>query len=409
MVERSSEGSHVADEFESVLASVRDFVRSVVLPAEQVIEDANEIPPGIRAAAASMGLFGFALPERYGGLDLSMEQEARLVMELGYTTPAFRSMFGTNNGIAGHVILEGATERQRQLVLPRLASGDWTASFALTEAEAGSDPSGLATSARRDGDRYVLNGAKRYITNAPIADVFMVFARTSPSNAGSDGISCFLVPRDTAGLRVGPKDSKMGHAGAWTADVTLDDVVVGSDHLIGEEEGSGYELAMKCLAHGRLHIAALCVGISRRLLDEMLSHSTHRKQFGQAIASYQLIQALIADSQTDYLAAQALVLESSRAYDLGTDRRMGPAVSKYFASEAVGRIADRAVQVHGGAGYMKGVPVERFYRDVRLFRLYEGTSQIQQLIIARAAIKEYQAESPGASPTPADRLTARCG
>jgi acyl-CoA dehydrogenase len=320
-----------------------------------------------------------------------MEQEARLVFELGYTTPAFRSLFGTNNGIAGHVLMLSASDEQKAEYLPKVASGQWTASFALTETDAGSDPAGLKTSAVRDsgdGSGWVINGSKRYNTNAPVADVFMVFARTDPDAPPTKGIACFLVPAATPGVTVGAKDKKMGQAGAWTADVYLDDVRVSDAALIGGP-GLGYATAMACLAHGRLHIAALCVGLAQRLVDETVGFATERVQGGKPIAQHQLIQALIADSQTDLMAGRALVLEAARAYDSGEDTKLGPACAKYFASEAVGRVADRAVQVHGGAGYMHGIAAERFYRDVRLFRIYEGTSQIQQLVIARAVLKQF--------------------
>ncbi|ABW12136.1 acyl-CoA dehydrogenase domain protein [Parafrankia sp. EAN1pec] len=376
-------------DFVEVLAAVRAFVRERVVPAETEIEEKDAIPNGLRVEAARMGLFGFAIPETYGGLGLSMSEEVRLVGELGYTTPSFRSMFGTNNGIAGHVLLEGASAEQKETYLPKIASGEWTASFALTEEGAGSDPAGLATSAVRKGDDWIINGSKRYITNAPIADVFMVFARTDPAATGGDGISVFMVERDTPGVRVAPKDAKMGQAGSLTADVYFDDVRVDPQTLVGGTagEGRGYNTAMRCLAHGRIHIAALCVGLAQRLLDESVAYAATRSQGGRTIGTYQLIQGLLADSATDLYAARALVKETAAAFDDGSDTRIGPSCAKYFASEAVGRIADRAVQIHGGAGYMRGVPVERFYRDVRLFRIYEGTSQIQQLVIARQLLR----------------------
>jgi acyl-CoA dehydrogenase len=375
-------------DFANVVEVTRDFVRNRVVPVEGLIDEKDEIPGDIRQTAKSMGLFGFAIPEAYGGLGLNMEDECQLVFELGYTSPALRSMFGTNNGIAGHVLLEGGTEDQKKEWLPRLASGELTASFALTEAEAGSDPSGLATAARRDGEEWVLSGSKRYITNAPIADVFMVFARTDPDARATRGISTFLVPRDTPGLSVGARDHKMGQFGAWTSDVYFDDVRVGTDAVIGGDEGvnRGYATAMRCLAHGRVHMAAMCVGLAGRLVDESVAYAQSRVQGGHPIATYQLVQGMIADSVTDHLAGRSLVLEVARAFDAGTDRKLGPSAAKYFCSEMVGRVADRAVQIHGGAGYMRGVAVERFYRDARLFRIFEGTSQIQQVIIARQAL-----------------------
>jgi acyl-CoA dehydrogenase len=375
-------------DFAEIVAVTREFIRGKVVPAENLIEENDEVPDDIRQTAKDMGLYGFAIPEQYGGLGLSMEEEVQLVFELGYTTPALRSMFGTNNGIAGHVLLEGGTEEQKKEWLPKLASGELTASFALTEAEAGSDPSTLTTSAERDGDTFVLNGSKRYITNAPIADVFMVFARTNPAAKATRGISTFLVPRDTAGLTVGPKDKKMGQLGAWTSEVFFDDARVDAPAMVGGEEGldNGYATAMQCLAHGRAHMAACCVGLAGRRVDESVSYAQSRMQSGHPIASFQLIQGLIADSVTDHLAGKSLTLEVARAFDAGTDRKLGPSAAKYFCSEMVSRVADRAVQIHGGAGYMRGVAVERFYRDARLFRIFEGTSQIQQVIIARQAL-----------------------
>ncbi len=373
-----------------ILSTVRKLVRERVLPHEAEIDATDEMPAGLRDEAVRMGLFGFAIPEEYGGLGLSMAQEVRLVMELGYATPAFRSMFGTNNGIAGHVLLEGGTPEQKREFLPRLASGEWTASFALTEEQAGSDPAGLVTSVAVRGDGYVINGTKRYITNAPVADVFMVFARHADGDARGK-ISALLVPAGTPGVTVGPRDGKMGQHGAWTADVQFSDVAVPVGALIGTP-GEGYVTAMRCLAHGRLHIAALCVGLAQRALDETVGYALERRQGGHPIAEYQLIQGLIADSQTDVLAGRALVRSAAADFDSGADRRLGPSCAKYFCSEMVGRVTDRAVQVHGGAGYMRGVPAERFYRDARLFRIYEGTSQIQQLVIARQALRAF----PGA-------------
>ena len=386
-------------ELREILATVRDFVRNVVVPAEDDIEAADEIPAAIKNAAAAMGLYGFAIPAEHGGLGLSLPEEVRLVFELGYAVPAFRSLFGTNNGIAGHVLLEGGTDKQRAEYLPRLASGEWTASFALTEPDAGSDPSTLTTSARRvkgEGDAggdWVITGTKRYITNAPYADVFMVFARTDPGVPASRGISALLVERGSPGLSVGPKDRKMGQAGAVTADVSFDEVRVPADRLIGEVPGTGYATAMRCLAHGRIHIAALCVGLMQRLVDESARWAVTRRQSGRPIGDFQLVQGMLADSQTDLMAGRGLVIEAARAYQTGEDRRTGPSCAKYFASEAVSRVADRAVQIHGGAGYMRGVPAERLYRDARLFRIYEGTSQIQQLIIAREVLRAAREEA----------------
>jgi acyl-CoA dehydrogenase len=376
-----------ADMFAVMLREVRRFVRNEVVPLEAQIDETDEIPDRIRTQAAELGLYGFALPAEHGGVGLSAEQEVQLVFELGWTTPALRSLVGTNNGIGGHVLVLGGTPEQQQRLLPRLASGEVTAAFALTEPDAGSAPADLTTTARRDGGSWVLDGTKRFITNAPVAELFMVFARSSGETGSPDGISAFAVPSGTPGLAVGPRDHKMGQAGAWTADVILDGVRVGDDALIGGVEGKGYRTALACLAHGRLHIAALCVGLAARLVEESVDRAIARRQGGRPIAEHQLVAAMLADSQTDLMAGRALVLETARAYDRGSDTRLGPACAKLFASEMVGRVADRAVQIHGGSGYMRGIPVERFYRDARLFRIYEGTSQIQQLVIGAELVR----------------------
>ena len=374
-------------EFDELLEVLRDFIRREVMPAEAGIDSSDEIPDRLITQAKEMGLYGYALPSEYGGLGLSVAQQVLVTIELGYTSPAFRSLFGTNNGIAGQVLNMAGTDGQRKQWLPRLASGEVVASFALTEPDAGSDPSRLVTSASPDGDGWVINGLKRYITNAPAADVFMVFARTDPDAPPGKGIGVFVVPARLPGVSVAARDHKMGQAGAWTADVAFTDVRVPGDALVGEAAAAGYATAMRSLAHGRLVIAAMCVGVAARLIDESVSYARERTQGGRPIDEYQLVQAMLADSQTEYMAARALVLDAAAKYDAGTDRRLAPSAAKYFASEAVGRIADRAVQIHGGSGYIRGVPVERLYRDVRLFRIYEGTSQIQQLVIAREMLR----------------------
>jgi acyl-CoA dehydrogenase len=376
-----------AAEFDELVSLLRGFIRREVMPAEAGIDESDEIPGQLIEQAKEMGLYGYALPVEYGGLGLSVEQQVRVAIELGYTSPAFRSLFGTNNGIAGQVLVSAGTEQQRKQWLPRLASGEVVASFALTEPEAGSDPSRLATTAQRDGDSWVIDGLKRYITNAPAADVFMVFARTDPQAPPGKGIGVFVVPARTDGVAVAARDHKMGQAGAWTADVAFTGVRVPADALVGEAAQAGYATAMRSLAHGRLTIAGVCVGVSARLMDESVAYAKERSQGGHPIGDYQLVQAMLADSQTEYLAARALVLDAAAQYDAGTDRRLAPSAAKYFASEAVGRIADRAVQIHGGSGYIRGIAVERLYRDVRLFRIYEGTSQIQQLVIARELLR----------------------
>lgn len=377
-------------DFRDILDATREFVRSVVMPRELEIMNANRIPDDIRDQTKAMGLFGYAIPQQWGGLGLNIAQDVELAMELGYTTLALRSMFGTNNGIAGQVLVGFGTEDQKARWLGDIASGDVVASFALTEPGAGSNPAGLRTKAIRDGDAWVISGTKQYITNAPTANLFIVFARTRPADDDGPGIAVFLVPADAAGVEVGAKDAKMGQEGAWTADVTLDEVRVGDDALVGGAVDVGYRAAMTSLARGRIHIAALSVGAAQRALDESVSYAATATQGGTPIGTFQLVQAMIADMQTGVMAGRALVRDAARMWLTDEDRRIAPSTAKLFCTEMVGRVADLAVQVHGGAGYMRDVPVERIYRDVRLLRLYEGTSEIQRLIIGGGLVKAAQ-------------------
>jgi acyl-CoA dehydrogenase len=375
-----------AADFRQIRDAVRRLVRESVVPREEQIEDEDRIPEDLRARAADMGLFGYALPEEYGGLGVTMSEDVQLAVEFGYTTPAFRSLFGTNNGIAGQVIAKFGTDDQKETYLPGLAAGELIGSFALTEAEAGSDPAGLRTTARRDGDEWVINGSKRYITNAPIADLFVVFARSNADERGGRGISSFVVESSTPGVTVGPKDRKMGQSGAWTAEVFFDDVRVGASALIGEE-GRGYAKALTVLSRGRLHIAALCVGMAERVLDESVGYAATAEQGGAPIGRFQLVQGLIADMHAELLAGRSLVRDVAERYDSGEDMSIGPSSAKLFCTEMVGRATDAAVQVHGGMGYLRTSPVERFYRDARLFRLYEGTSEVQRVIIGSGLLR----------------------
>ncbi|MDH2413475.1 acyl-CoA dehydrogenase family protein [Nocardioides sp. CER19] len=374
------------EDFAEILATTRDFLHSKVLPREREIMTEDRIPDDLRAAVADLGLFGFAIPQRWGGLGLDGLQEVEVAMELGYTSIAVRSMIGTNNGIAGQVLVNYGTDEQREQWLERIAAGDVVASFALTEPGAGSNPAGLRTRAVRDGEDWVLDGTKRFITNAPVADLFVTFARTREATPGDPGIAVFLVPAATPGVEVGPKDGKMGQEGAWTADVTFTGVRLPAAALVGGSEEVGYRAAMASLARGRLHIAALGVGLARRALDESVAYAATATQGGQPIGSFQLVQAHLADMHTGVQAGQALVRDCARRYWLDGDRT-APSVAKLFCTEMAGRVADLGVQVHGGSGYMRGVAVERIYRDVRLLRLYEGTSEIQRLIIGGALVK----------------------
>ncbi|WP_286938744.1 acyl-CoA dehydrogenase family protein [Achromobacter sp. UBA4530] len=371
-----------------LIDAVRRFVHERLIPAEDELAASGEVPPDIVNEMRDLGLFGLSISPDFGGLGLTMEEEVRVVFELGQTSPAFRSLAGTNIGIGSQAIVLAGTDEQRANYLPRLASGELIGSFALTEPDAGSDAMSLRLSAERDGDFYVLNGTKRYITNAPIAGLFSVMARTAPERR-ANSISCFLVEAGTPGLIIGKPDKKMGQAGALTSDVVFDNCRVPASALLGGEEGNGFRTSMRVLDKGRLHISALCVGIADRLLRDAVQYATERKQFGQPIAEFQLIQAMIADSQAELYAARCMVLDAARMRDRGENTTMQAACCKLFSTEMVGRVADRAVQIHGGAGYMSEYAVERFYRDVRLFRIFEGTSQIQQLVIARETIKAH--------------------
>ncbi|MGY1446873.1 acyl-CoA dehydrogenase family protein [Pseudomonas chlororaphis] len=373
-----------------LLDSLRQFVGEVLIPRENEVADTDAIPQDIVEQMQAMGLFGLTLPEEFGGLGVTMEEEVNIAFELGRTSPAFRSYIGTNNGIGSIGILLDGTEAQKQHYLPKLASGELLSSFCLTEPDAGSDAASLKTSAVRDGDSYILNGTKRFITNAPHAGIYTVMARTSTEIKGAGGISAFIVERGTPGVSLGKPDHKMGHKGAHTCDVIFENARVPASQLIGGAEGVGFKTAMKVLDKGRLHIAALSVGAAERMLDDALRYALERKQFGKPIAEFQLIQAMLADSKAEIYASRCMVLDAARKRDDGHNVSTEASCAKMFSTEMCGRVADRCVQIHGGAGYVSEYAIERFYRDVRLFRIYEGTTQIQQIVIARNMIRDAQ-------------------
>ena len=381
-----------AESFDLLLSTVQRFVTERLVPAENHLEEHDEVPADIVEDMKEMGLFGLTVPEEYGGIGLSVSQEVLVNYELGRTAPAFRSVFGTNIGIGSQGILMDGTPEQKAEYLPKVASGELVMSFALTEPDAGTDAASLKTSARLDGDHYVLNGTKRYITNAPRAGAFTLMARTGGPGAG--GVSAFIVPAGTPGLKLGKKDKKMGQRGTMTCDVILEDARVPATHIIGGVPGQGFKTAMKVLDRGRLNISAVACGMASRILDESRRYARDRKQFGKPIGEFQLVQAMLADSQAELLAAWALVREVAQRFDGKPAHLSDPDVSmrvscaKLFATEMLGRVADRGVQVHGGAGYINEYPVERFYRDARLLRLYEGTTQVQQLIIGRELLRQ---------------------
>ncbi|WP_227245072.1 acyl-CoA dehydrogenase family protein [Paraburkholderia caribensis] len=371
-----------------LLDSLSRFVRERLVPAENEVAETDEIPAGIVDEMRELGLFGLSIPEEYGGLGLTMEEEVLAAFEIARTSPAFRSLIGTNNGIGSQGLIIDGTDEQKDYYLPKLASGELIASFALTEPGSGSDAASLRTTAVRDGDHYVINGTKRFITNAPEAGIYTVMARTNPEIKGASGISAFIVENGTPGLSLGKIDKKMGQKGAHTCDVIFENCRVPAANIIGGKEGVGFKTAMKVLDKGRLHISAICVGAAERMLDDALRYAMERKQFGQPIAEFQLVQAMLADSRAEIYAARSMVLDAARRRDDKQDVSTLASCCKLFASEMCGRVADRAVQIHGGAGYVSEYAVERFYRDVRLFRIYEGTTQIQQLVIARNMIRD---------------------
>ncbi len=373
---------------DQLLETVIRFVSQELIPTEAQVAEQNDIPTELIAKMAELGLFGLSIPTSYGGLGLTMEEECLVALELGRASPAFRTVVGTNIGIGSQGLIMDGRPDQKDYWLPRLASGDVISSFALTEPDAGSDAGSIRTSAVRDGDCYRLNGTKRFITNADKAGLFTVMARTDPDSQGSRGVSAFLVPAQTPGLTIGIPEKKMGQHGTHVCDVVLNDAEIPASALLGTEEGKGFITAMKVLERGRLHISAVCVGIADRLIDESTRYAAQRKQFGQAIGEFQLVQGMLADMKTEWYAGRSMVIDAARKKDLDVTVATESSCCKYFCSEMVGRVADRAVQIFGGAGYIADYGIERFYRDVRIFRLYEGTSQIQQLIIARNMLRE---------------------
>lgn len=377
-----------AETFNQLRDTISRFVAERLVPCEAEVSETDMVPDKIVEEMKEIGLFGLSIPEEFGGLGLTVEEEVQIVIELGHTSPAFRSVFGTNTGIGSQGIVMDGTDEQKRKYLPKLATGELVGSFALTEPDAGSDAASLRTSARMDGNEYVLNGTKRFITNAPRAGLFTVMARTDPDKKGASGISAFLVEADAPGLTLGPPDKKMGQQGAHVCDVIFEDCRVPADAVIGGVEGQGFKTAMKVLDRGRITISGMCIGNAERLIGDSVRYAMERKQFGKPIAEFQLVQAMLADCEAEVYAAKSMALDAARRKDAGENVIKAAAICKYYCSEMIGRVADRAVQIHGGAGYMAEYGIERFYRDVRLYRIYEGTSQVQQLIIAREMMKE---------------------
>ena len=372
-----------------LIFTVRRFVEERLIPLEAQVSQEDKLPEYLLDEMRELGLFGLTIPSEYGGLGLNTFEECKVIMEMGRTSPAFRSVIGTNNGIGSQGIVIHGTEEQKRRFLPLLASGEVIGSFALTEPDSGSDAASLRTGAVKDGNDYLLTGTKRWITNANIAGLFTVFARTNAEETGSKGVTAFLVDANSEGISLGLPYKKMGQQGAHVCDVIFEDCRVPQENIIGGPEriGLGFQTAMKTLDRGRIHISALSVGCAKRLIELSVAFAQDRRQFGRQISDFQLPQAMLAESETECYAAECMVLDAAQRRDIGGDVRMLASCCKLFATEMVGRVADRAVQIHGGAGYMEEYAVARFYRDVRLLRIYEGTSEIQKTIIARELVK----------------------
>lgn len=375
------------DILDELVIAVRRFVDEQLIPQEEAVAREDAIPATIVTAMRDLGLFGLSVPEAFGGIGLGTREEVEVMFQLGRASPAFRSLIATNVGIGSQGIVIDGTDEQKARFLPRVASGEAIASFALTEPGVGSDAGAVRTSARRDGDHYVLNGTKRFITNAPEAALFTVMARTDPESTDARGVSAFVVEANTPGLSIGKPEHKMGQHGTHVADVIFEDCRVPAENLIGKREGQGFKTAMRVLDKGRLGIAAACVGFAERILDETIAYANERVQFGQPLSAFQLTQVSVGDSKAEILAAKALVRDAARRRDAGEDVGIDASSAKLFASEMVGRVADRNVQIHGGSGYIADYPAERHYRDVRLYRIYEGTSEIQRLKIGRDMLR----------------------
>ena len=381
-----------AESFDLLLSTVQRFVRERLVPAENHLEEHDEVPAELVEDMKEMGLFGLTVPEEFGGIGLSVGQEVLVNFELGRTAPAFRSVFGTNIGIGSQGILMDGTPEQKAEYLPQVASGALVMSFALTEPDAGTDAASLKTRAEADGDHYVLNGTKRYITNSPFAKVGLIMARTSKENLPKNAhVSAFVVPFDAPGITIGKSDKKMGQSGSHIADIVMDDVRVGGEALLGGKLGKGFAFAMMSLDNGRMSVGAAATAYARRALDSAIRYATERKAFGEPIANFQLIQQMLAQSEIDIYAAECMMEDVTRRADAGENVLRKAAAFKVFASEMCGRVVDRVVQIYGGAGYLAEYDAERFFRDARIYRIYEGTTQILQLQIAKHMLREWAA------------------
>ncbi len=379
------------DVFAQFIEQLDRYVRERLVPAEAEVLANDGIPATLKQEMADMGLFGLTMPEEFGGAGMNVSQYIETIHTLSYAMPAYRSIISINIGMVCSALKNAGTAEQKALWLPRLAAGD-IAAFGLTEPGSGSDSAGLQTSAVRSGNGYVLNGTKRYITNAPYAKLGLIMARTSKENLPKNAhVSAFLVPLDTPGVSRGKSDRKMGQSGSHIGDLIFDNVFVPGDALLGGEEGKGFATAMQSLDNGRLSVGAASTGYARRMLDTATRYATERKAFGEPIANFQLIQAMLSDSYAEIYAAQCMMRDAIAKADGGAKILKEAAAFKMFASEMCGRVADRCVQIHGGAGYLAEYEAERFFRDARIYRIYEGTTQIMQLVIAKQMLRDFAA------------------
>ena len=376
----------VDSELRDLTATLRAFCQDRVDPRWQEIEETNDIPASLLAEAAELGLFGLSIPEEYGGLGLSMMARAMVYEELGRTHAGFTSIIGTHCGIGVSVIVGAGSREQKERYLPQLAAGKVIGAFALTEPEAGSDAASLRLRATRDGDDWVLNGTKHYITNSKIAGLFTVFARTG-SEPGGKGISAFVVEAGAGGFTVGRAQPTMGLRGSHVAELLFEDCRVPDDQMIGAP-GAGYSAALRTLAQGRVGIAARCVGAATRVTEMAVDYAKTRTQFGKPIAEFQFMQGYLAEMAAETSAARYLAYHAAWLVDQGSSAKQEAAMAKLIATETYGRVVDKALQIHGGAGYIKDVEIEHFYRDARITRIYEGTSEIQKIVISREMLRE---------------------
>lgn len=379
------------DVFDAFIDQLKRYVRDRLVPAENETVEHDRVPDDIAAEMREMGFFGATIPEEYGGSGFNVTQYVKFVAELSWALPAYRSLISMNIGMTGSAIANTGTLEQKQYWLPRMAEGA-ASCFALTEPDSGSDAAALRTTAIKQGSDYVLNGSKRYISNAPFSAVGLVMARTSTENIAKNGhISAFIVPMDAPGVTIGKSDKKMGQSGSQISDVILEDVRLHETALLGGIEGKGFAAAMHSINNGRLSVAAASYGYAKRMLDYALGYALERKAFGEPIANFQLIQAMLADSKAEIYAAECMTMDACAKADRGENIIMEASCAKMFASEMCSRVADRVVQILGGAGYLREYDAERFFRDSRIYRIYEGTTQIQQLVIAKNLIRNFAA------------------